>query len=41
MIELLVMLGVLSAVSFAGGVIMTKELCSMATEEQKQRRKRR
>lgn len=40
MIELIIMLGTLSAVSFVGGVIMTKELCCMATEKQKEEERR-
>lgn len=36
MIELIIMLVALAAFSFAGGVIMTKELCTMATETQKE-----
>lgn len=35
MIELIIMLGVLAAVSFAAGVLVTRELCHMALAQQK------
>lgn len=40
MIELFVMLGALSAWSFLGGVIVTRELCHIATEQQREAEQR-
>lgn len=41
MIDLIIMLTALAAFSFAAGVLVTRELCHMATAQQKKRRKRR
>lgn len=40
MIDLIIMLTALAAVSFVGGVVMTKELCCMATEKQKEKKRK-
>lgn len=39
MIELFIMLMMLAGTSFLAGVLLTRELCHMATEEEKEARK--
>lgn len=39
MVDLIIMLTALAAFSFCAGVLVTRELCHMATEQQRRKRR--